>query len=802
MYLSRNWLDSYLPKKINIAEDELKNKISYSLAEVEDVKNLASELTNIFIGQIESIKAHPTNSKLHIVSVDAGKNKKLTVVCGADNIFEQAKVPVAVEGATVYNPEDDFSDQSTIKIKIARIGQVDSQGMLCSLKELGLANDHRGIWILPEDAVVGENLAELIKDQIYEIENKSLTHRADCFSHVGIARELSVILKTVLDIPETPEPLIADEEKDIKIKIENKQLCKRYTAIVIKNVKIKPSPLWLQIKLLSINSRPVNNIVDITNYIMYDLGQPLHAFDYKKIKNNEIIIRSGKKGEKTTSIDNEERTIDKDTLLITDPEKIIAIAGVIGSKNSEITDETDTIVIESANFDMFNIRRTSREFGIRTEAGIRYEKGIDPNLTTLAIKKAAQLITEITGGEVCSQIIDEYPEPVQEYHLEFNMSDVPKLLGIDIPKDLVIQDLELLGIKVENPASASNMLQLTIPTFRADLRIKEDIIEEIARLYGYDKFKGSLLPRTIQPVKRNPEREFEYKIKQLFQFFGFDELYTYSFIDKASYEKTLLDINKCLKLKNPLSSEFEYIRDNLAPSLLSKTFQNLKNFDDFKIFELSKTALSEKDKEGLPAQPAYIAGLIVNDKSPDVQYHEMKGYIEELLNQLKIRNETFEKGEIPKFIDEVISSIVYSGKTNLGYFGALKSEVLFNWDITKNISYFNLDVHSLYQSSSQNIIYKKVIKEPYVRRDISFWIDSKTQCQAILLKLNSAPAKFVKNIEVKDIYYPKDKQTQKSITLTITLQAEDKTLEEKEITGDITSLQKVIKDMKGELRDK
>lgn len=800
MFISLKWLKQYLPKGLTVPEGEMRERITFSLAEVESIHKIGEGLTGIVVGEVKEIKDHPKSSNLHIVKVDVGTKDKRTIVCGAPNLFEGARVPVVLPKGSVLNPKQELGKQEPVTIGVTQIKQVTSEGMLCSPKELGIENDHTKILILGEDLSVGSDFVEFLKDTIIEIENKSLTHRPDCFSHIGIARELASIFRSPFDYQEPKIVLKPTQKLPFKVNAAGSKLCKRYTAISIKGVKVKPSPSWLQAKLFAINMRPVNNIVDISNYIMFDLGQPVHIFDLHKLSGPEIIVRTAKSREKVVTLDDSERSLDKTNLLICDPKGPIAIAGIMGSKASEVGEDTKDIIIESANFEMYNIRRSSRELGLRTEASTRFEKGLDPNLTLAALTKTVSLITEIAGGEIASEVVDYYPETIEAKEIDFDLMDVPRLLGVEIPREQILDNLRSLGFEVISPETSLTAIKLKIPTFRQDLTIKEDILEEIARTYGYDKFKPSLPQRDLTPVPANLDREFDKKIRLTLASLGFDEIYSYSFIGEEQYKKTSLDIKECLKIKNPLSPELGFLRSDLAPSLLEKIQLNLANFKEVSLFELSRILLKEK-AEGLPKQPKKICAVYSNSIKDTELFLTIKGSIENLLAELNVPKVLFEKSKnvAPYLHPQMQANITIADKV-IGYLGIVHPTVLANWKIKQNSALFMLDYDLLFKLSRTERKYHKISRFPEVKRDLSFWIDEHTETDTILKSLMEVQTNFVKNIEIIDIFKLKGKSGDKSVTIEIVIQSDKHTLKEAEINNDIAVISSTIEKLKGKLR--
>ncbi len=802
MLISRNWLQQYIPDGLEeVSPDELKKKITLHLAEVEEYIELGQNLENIVVGEIKGIKEHPEADKLSIVTVSIGEDKDKTVICAATNIFEGAIVPIALPGGKVLDPKQKLGEQEVCEIKIMDIKKVKSEGMLASAKELGIGEDHKGILILGKDLKVGSDFLEEISDVVFEIENKSLTHRSDCFSHEGIAREVSAIMKLDFAQKEATEPIVKGKELDLSVKVEAEEYCKRYTAVAIKNVKVKRSPFWLERRLLAAGIRPVNNIVDITNYVMLDIGQPIHAFDYDKLKSPQIIVRTAGSKEKIVTLDEEERELPSEALLICDNKKAIGIAGIMGGKETEIEDDTKNIIIESANFEMYNNRKTSLELGLRTDAGTRFEKGLDPKLAFEGLQKVVQLITEYAEGEVASDIIDYYPKPTQKRKIEFDTAEVKRLIGIDLTKEEIIAILKSLKLKVLEAEKHAANITVEIPTFRRDLHIKEDLLEEVARMYGYQKLKPTIPTKDLKPVKVNSRRAFSRKVKRVLMGLGFDEIYTYSFVSKKLYDNALLDIDKCIRLKNPLSKRLEYLRTDLIPSLLQKVKLNQKNFDSMSFFEIKRTYHKEKQKNGLPKQPWTLSGIISKQEKPADLFYELKGKLTALFEALDIDPGSirYEKSRDRDYSHPSYQAKIYINEEEVGHIGIAHPRVKSNFDIKYPAAIFSLSFKALQNSETKKKIYKEISPYPQIQRDISFWVEEKVQVADILEAISKEKAEYLKNVDVADIYNKEEKK-EKSITITASFRSSKGTLKDKDIKEDLEKVKKSIKKVGGNIR--
>lgn len=651
-------------------------------------------------------------------------------------------------------------------------------------------------------------------DTVLEIENKALTHRPDCFSHLGIAREIASIQKTPYKnpIPKLNKKKINHPKKilPLKIKVKEPELCKRYTVAILKDLVVKPSPLWMQERLLACGVKPINNIVDITNVVMLELGQPLHAFDYDKIKpqdndNKEIIIRLAKRNERLTTLDGIQRELKKDMLVISDPERAIAIAGVMGGANTEVSAETKTIVIESANFEMHNIRRTGKLTGLHTEAILRYEKGQDPSLTYPALVRTIMLLEKYAKGKIISPIIDHYSEKPKHKTIVINPEIIRNQIGTEITTPEIKRILKRLELEVEteeiHPPYNEPSLKVNVPLFRSDINIPEDFLEEIARIYGYDKIEPSLPIKDIKPVSDTPEQLFKKKIITTLAYIGLNEIYSYSFISENAYRKTHLDHSDLMSIQNPISPELKYLRNSLIPSLLEKAEINSKTYNEFKFFEVGNEIHPTSPKK-LPEEKAKICGLVYKKGKEDT-FYIAKGILETLFNKIGYCNlqftppETtfpyFEKdraAEIKILIDDntEIAETKSSRRKEIqkeitiAYIGDVSKTVKNNFSLNGEVTVFEIDLEALTTYIPQNLRYKRLPKYPSVFEDISFVISHNLPVETLRQKivcLNDQIASV--DLKEKPFTSPKIGIDKKSITFTIEYYNNRKTLNSLEI---------------------
>jgi phenylalanyl-tRNA synthetase beta chain len=573
MYVSMNWLKDYIDIGMDI--DEFAEKMTMSGTMVEDINISGENIKDVIVGKIETVIRHPNADKLLICQVDIGK-EKLQVVTGADNIAEGDYVPVAVHGAVL---------PGGLEIKKGEIRGEISEGMLCSAVELGIPKAvipekiKDGIWILDKTYPLGENIVKALdlSDEIIEFEITS--NRPDCLSVIGIAREAGATLNKKVNYPKI-EVRETEEKADdyISVEIEDTEGCNRYVARVIKNVKIDSSPRWMQQRLMRTGVRPINNIVDITNYVMLEYGQPLHAFDLSFIEGNKIIVRKAEDGESITTLDGIKRKPDVSMTVIADTKKSLAIAGVMGGGQSEVTENSDTILLESANFDANTTRLTSKKLSLRTEASSRFEKGVDPNIARLAADRACQLIVQLGAGEVLKGAVDVYPEEIKPHEVIVRPERINNFLGISLNNEEMVDIFKKLELGTEN---SGDTIKITVPTYRMDLLMEADFAEEVARIFGYDKIPPTMAKGNITVGGKPDGQIIEDIAKDLLNGMGFNEILTYSFVSPKTADMVNLDKNdtkrNMIKLINPLGDETSVMRTGLLPNMLEVAARNVNH---------------------------------------------------------------------------------------------------------------------------------------------------------------------------------------------------------------------------------
>lgn len=794
MFISLNWLKDYLSLSKDFDPENLAHQLTMSTVEVESVRYLGNELEKIVSGQIKEIIKHPKADKLSICQVDVGAEKYLQIVCGGRNIYKDMKVAVALVGSQVF-----WHGKEPQQIVIAKIRGVESQGMICAASEIGLEN-----YFLADDildlknykAKVGMPLTQVldITDVVLEVENKSLTNRPDLWGHYGLAREIAAIYKLKLK----PIPLTnfkTEKKLNLEIKIENNQDCPRYQGIVLDQIKIRPSPEWLKNKLLAVGQRPINNVVDITNYVMLELGQPLHAFDYEKVKNHQIIIKRASPRQHFSTLDGQLRKLSEGILLINDAENPLAIAGIMGGKNSEISEKTKTIIIESANFNPYLIRKGSMTLSLRTEASSRFEKGLDPNLTETALKRAVSLIKEvIPESKVASNIIEagDYHQETRVIELDLNLLQrrIGEKISLKETKDI----LELLSFGVKDK---KNLLIVTVPSFRAgrDINLPEDLIEEVARIYGYNKINPVLPTVDLKLPEINLERKYERQIKTFLSLaLGFNEVYNYSLINIKDIENLNLKEEDHFHLKNFISTDQTLLRTNLITNLLKNVRENLKYYNQFRLFELGRIFKKKagddfRDPEktvSLPQQEKHLCGIVVGEINA---FLAIKGALADLLDRLNIKFEFKQDENFYPWAEKKKTLKVIINDQILGALGEINPGVKAAYEIETDLAFFDINFSKIIKLISGERKFKPLLKFPEVVKDLSIIINNNILWAEIEKEIFSI-SNLITKVELFDIYQStRLGEDKKSLAFHITFYNPERTLISNEIS---LELQKII----------
>ena len=740
----------------------------------------------IVIARIEKIEKHPGADKLLYCYVKPSPDSEaLGIVCGAHNIKEGDMVPLALVGARL---------PGGMEIKKAKIRGKVSQGMLCSERELALGEDHSGIMILPREALWGEELKEWLLEQEPVLELDLTPNRGDWLSVIGVARELGAYLGCKVKLPEIKleekEPAIGEKAEVV---IEDYQGCPRYVARLIEGIKIAPSPKWMQERLEASGIRAINNVVDITNYVMLEFGQPLHAFDFDLLRKNKIVVRRAKEGEKFTTLDGVERILSSSVLLICDGVGPVAVAGIMGGENSEVRQETSRVLIESAFFDPTIIRRGASLLGMQTEASKRFERRVDPLGTARACDRAVQLMTELCGGEVRAGRLDVYERLLEPEPINFRLAQIPRLLGFDVEKSKVITYFKNLGMEVEEKSSQE--LKVTPPGFRGDIKEEIDLIEEVARLYGYEKITPQMPEFQMAPLIRSKKDDFRSQLRRLLEHLGFSEVVNLNFQSPKVLE-WLDPENKLpspVKIQNPLGEDTSLLRISLIPALISNLAFNLARQKELvKIFELNKVFFPAKEGEELLDEREKLAGLIARREpkqlwklqDPEQGFYELKRAVELVLDQLHFPGARIEpSSDVPYLLPGKTARIML-GKERAGELGELDPKILERYDISVRAFVFEIDFELLVKYQRELGKVELPSRYPASYRDISFLVDEEVYHQQVLNAIRQVHSDLIVSVELFDIYRgSKLPSGKKSMTYRLWYQSWERTLTDEEINA-------------------
>ncbi|MFZ5365185.1 MAG: phenylalanine--tRNA ligase subunit beta [Patescibacteria group bacterium] len=790
MNISINWLKKYVNLD-DLSPKEIANKLTMSTVEVESVEPVAKMLENVFVGRIEQVMAHPNANKLRLADVNLG-NETVRVVCGGTNLESGMLVALAKPGAKILW----HGEGEPVRLEPTDIRGEKSFGMICAADEIGLA----GIYSHPfgqildlseEKLTVGDPLAKALEldDYVVEIDNKSLTNRPDLWSHFGIARELAAIFGRQLK--EISFQKIKDGKGvDLKIRVENPELCPAYHAVAIANIKVGPSPKWLKQALQSIGQKSINNIVDVTNYVMFEIGQPIHAFDAAKLKTPEVIIRLAQNGEKITTIDEQTRKLSEQMLVIADQESPIALAGIMGGRDSEISDATSTIIIESATFEPTTIRKTSLRQGLRTEASMRFEKSLDPHISRAGIERAVELIQQILP-EACiaSDAADFEKFKLDQGPIVLSKDFLAKRIGYPLEDKTVERILKNLGFEMKEKRKE---WEVTVPTYRAtgDISIKEDVVEEVARILGFDNIKPLEFAVKNRVLEPNTERLLERRVKEfLTQAFGSTEVRNYSFISPKLLDKLNMDYSNHWQLQNPWDEDQNLMRQNLWPHLVVNVRDNLRFNDNVNIFELGRVFLAKDSElsagpnvEGhVPAQPYFLAGAYCDQAEP-TPFYRAKMIVAGLLNRFQVEFALNLPTENRPYWHPSRCAVISVKNKEIGWVAELNPLAAQNLDIDEKVALWHINFSDLAEIIEPKYEYRQISKYPAAVYDLSLIIDEKTMYKDIAQIISSADPKLIKKIDLIDVFKNgKIKKGQESITLRITYQSDERTLEKEEI---------------------
>lgn len=822
MKISLNWLKEYvdvpdLPNDLQAFCD----KLDLTGTGVEEIKKLGDGFGNIVTGRIIKKEKHPDSDHMWITLVDVGEDEPLQIVCGAPNVPDAEYVCVAKIGAVL---------PGNFKIKKAKLRGVDSCGMNCSERELGLSDNHDGIMVLPKDTPVGVPIADFLSLSDTVIDTEITPNRPDCLSVVGCAREIAAIYDVdyknpLLDMANKINDCECEKHDMPSVTIIEDERCPRYTARLIKDVKVGPSPKWLVDRLNAMGTRSINNIVDATNYILFLFGQPLHAFDYDKLKDSDgqvdIVVRGAKEGENFVTLDDEERILNEDMTVISTPQKAVALAGVMGGQNSEVDDNTTSILLETATFSPAHTSRTSRNLGLISESSMRYERRVDDADIKAISDASAALIVELAGGKICSQtgkigdsIVDAWPIKTQKNDLDFRVNRFQNMMGADIPCDFIVKTLENLGCEV----SGKEVLKVKTPTYRPDLEREIDLYEEVLRIYGMDKIEATLPKSPYRVgVKTLAQRQVSY-INQILQSCGLHETISYSFAEEQDgkilgLNNESIQMSEPVELINPMVSSQKYMRQSLIPGLLRSVSYNLnRGVNNISLYEIG-VVFNARNNQQLPKEKQRIAVVLAgkptddewNLKHVDYDFFDAKGIVENLLDKLKVKKNRYKELDTEKapHLQPGRAAEVLSKGTVIGWIGEIHPKVASKFDIDCSVAAFELDLKSLLSVSNEVADLEDIPVYPGISVDVAFVVDDKVTNEMMLQRINSAGGNLLNKVRLFDVY-KHDKHVgkgKKSMAYSLEYRDSDKTLKSEDVEQVHNKLvEKVCKSTGAEVR--
>lgn len=780
MRVPLKWLADYVD--VSLPTKELAHRLTMAGLAVERIESSGGDWEGISVGLVTAVDPHPNADRLRLTTVELGGGERMTVVCGAPNVAAGQKVAFARTGARLI---DGHTGESTV-LKSAVIRGVESAGMVCSEKELGISDEHTGILVLPDDAPVGMPLAQYMGDTILDVD--VTPNRPDCLSMMGIAREVAALSGTSACEPDIsyPEEGLAIAGR-ASVEIADPDLCSRYVATLVEDVKIGPSPAWMQERLIAAGMRPINTVVDITNYVMLELGQPLHAFDFERLGEGKVVVRRARPGEAMTTLDDVERALTPEMLVIADARVAVALAGVMGGADSEVTEGTTTVLLESANFNPLSIRRTAARLRARSEASARFEKGLSPELTVVAARRATKLMVELAGGRSARGIIDVYPRKAGKVRMEVPRERLHKVLGVDLPISRVRG--VLISLSFSCRWVSPDRYVVGVPYWRTDVHIPDDVVEEVARIIGYDQLPVRNLGGEVPPVIPQPLCELRERCRDLLAAAGMQEVITYPLLTMEALGHVLspedLALHPPLRVANPMSVELEHLRTSLRASLLQALAANLRHHEgEVAIFEAARVYLGPGDE--LPDEREYVAAAIGGRREDrwsrhseeSVDFYDAKGYLEQLLNGLGVEA-TFAEGESFAFVPGRTAE-VQIGDRVVGVLGQVHPRVAAAFEIAQDVYLFEVLLDELLPFVGGPRHYESIPRFPPVVQDIATVVDEGVpagRVQAIIEQ-----TRLVRRARLFDVYTGEQVgKGKKSLAFSVTYQSPDHTLTDEEV---------------------
>jgi phenylalanyl-tRNA synthetase beta chain len=784
MKVSLKWLNDYVD--IKLGPQELAERLTMAGSEVKGIETVGGTWDNVVVGEVIALNPHPNADRLRLATVDLG-TQQVTTVCGAPNIALGQKVTFAHVGAKLMDPHTG----QVVVLKPAKIRGVVSEGMVCSEKELGISEEHEGILILPPEAPIGAAVGAYLGDVVLDVD--VTPNRPDCLSVIGIAREIGALTGESFHVPEV---CYEETEKSIdsaaSVDIVDSDLCPRYCASLISGIRIAPSPGWLQQRLSSCGMRPINNVVDITNYVMLEYGQPLHAFDYDKLQGQQIIVRRARNGETMTTLDGSERTLNSEILVIADKREAVAVAGVMGGLNSEVTDRTDTILLESANFNQATIRRGCSHLQFQSEASVRFDKGVNSELPLVPLKRATQLLLELAGGKAAKGVIDVYPGKSKPEFIPLTTREVKRLSGLKVNIDEILKVLKTLGFDCRE-ADLSSQILVSAPYWRSDIKCSADLVEEVVRITGYDRVPMTRLGSPLPPQKSKlsleaRQSELKGKLRNIFTGFGFQEILTYSLVSLEKLQKVSpqLEIEiPPLKVANPMTREQEYLRTSLRAGILGALAHNRK-FEQagVRLFEIGKTFLPQGND--LPAEKDMLCAVLSGARAElswqadkeMLDFFDAKGAIENLLSQLGLKA-SFENSDDEDLYPGRGANIIIEDN-RVGIVGDLHPRVAQAFELSNTVGLMEIDLAKLLTEITGTGVYRSIPRFPSVSRDIALVIDEQASYRRVEEVIESFP--LVTKVSLFDLYRGEQvTQGKKSFAIRIVYQSPSRTLTDEEV---------------------
>jgi len=795
MNISLNWLKKYIDINLSVKElSEILTNLGLEVGHIEEYVSVKGALEGLVIGEVKTCSKHPDADKLSVTTVDVGGETLLPIVCGAPNVAAGQKVVVATVGTKLYDGDEQF------EIKKSKIRGEVSEGMICAEDEIGLGTDHDGIMILDANALVGSKAADyfnIYTDTILEVD---LTpNRVDAASHIGVARDIVAYLKQTREIelkmPSVEGFKVDNDNNHIDVVVENNEACPRYAGITVSGITVKESPEWLKNSLKAIGQKPINNVVDITNFVLHELGQPLHAFDANKIEGKKVVIKTLASGTKFTTLDQTERELNEKDLMICNTQEGMCIAGVFGGAHSGVKNETTDIFIESAYFDSVYVRKTAKRHILNTDASFRFERGVDPNMTIVALKRAAMLVKEIAGGEISSEIVDVYPNPIEDFKVDVTFANIDRLIGKSIGNERIKTILKGLEIKIVNETAEG--LSLQVPPYRVDVKREADIIEDILRVYGYNNVEiAESVKSTIQYAPTPDTNKIRNQVSDMLSASGFNEAMSNS-LTKAGYYDNMesYKAEEVVKILNPLSQDLNGMRQSLLFGGLEAVANNANHKNgDLKLYEFGNCYSFHAEKEADNSLAKYSEGMQLafflagqkettnwNTKDEPSNFFELKLYVEKTLKSLNYSVDSLKVSETEG--DVFAYGLTYGVKKNvLVKFGSVSKKLLKKMDIDFEVFYAEFDWNNVIKWMPKAKAYVEIAKFPAVKRDLALLLDKKVKFAEIKNIALQAERNLLKEVSIFDVYEGKNlPDHKKSYAVRFIIQDETKTLNDKVI---------------------